>query len=103
MKGIFIDEARDSKTAADYVRQLEIKTPGIDQLVKKVIAAGTPEELKAATHALDRVLLAHDFVVPTYTLRASRIAYWDRLMRPAELPKYSVGFPDVWWSKPAGQ
>ncbi len=80
-----------------------ISDPGIDQLVKKVIAAGTPEELKAATHALDRVLLAHDFVVPTYTLRASRIAYWDRLMHPAELPKYSVGFPDVWWSKPAGQ
>lgn len=76
-----------------------ISDPGIDALVRKVIFAGKPDELKAATRALDRVLLAHDFVVPTYTLRAVRIAYWNELEHPAALPEYGIGFPDVWWAK----
>lgn len=77
-----------------------ISDPGIDILVKKVIFAREPDELKAATKALDRVLLAHDYAIPTYTLRAVRIAYWDQFDRPAELPKYGTGFPEVWWAKP---
>lgn len=76
-----------------------ISDPGIDALVRKVIFAGKPDELKAATRALDRVLLAHDFVVPTYTLRAVRIAYWNEFEHPAALPEYGIGFPDVWWAK----
>lgn len=76
-----------------------ISDPGIDILIKKVIFAREPDELKAATKALDRVLLAHDYVIPTYTLRAARIAYWDQFERPAELPKYGIGFPEVWWEK----
>ena len=80
-----------------------IADSAIDILVSKVIFAGTKEELTAATRALDRVLLAHDFVIPTYTLRASRIAYWDVFERPAELPTYSIGFPDAWWAKSAAK
>lgn len=80
-----------------------ISDSAIDALVAKVIAAGNKEDLSATTHALDRVLLAHDFVVPTYTLRASRIAYWSDLTRPEKLPEYGVGFPDIWWSKAAGK
>ncbi len=80
-----------------------ISDPAIDILVKKIIFARQPDELKAATRALDRVLLAHDFVVPGYTLRASRIAYWDEFEHPAELPKYAVGFPEIWWAKDAGK
>lgn len=78
-----------------------ISDPGIDALIRKVIFAGTSDELKAATHALDRVLLAHDFVVPTYTLRANRIAYWSDLARPEKLPDYGIGFPEIWWSNAA--
>lgn len=76
-----------------------ISDPAIDVLIKKVIFAPSQDELAAATKALDRVLLAGHHVVPTYTLRASRIAYWDRFERPAALPAYSIGFPDVWWAK----
>jgi microcin C transport system substrate-binding protein len=49
--------------------------------------------------ALDRVLLANHFVIPTYTLRNSRLAYWNRITRPEELPYYGLGFPDIWWFK----
>ena len=55
------------------------------------------DTLIAATHALDRVLLAGHYVVPSYTLRNDRIARWDRFSHAATLPAYNIGFPQVWW------
>ena len=78
-----------------------IADPGIDALIDKVIFAKGRDELVAATRALDRVLLAHDYVVPLYYGATARIAYWDKFDHPAELPTYSIGFPTVWWSKSA--
>jgi microcin C transport system substrate-binding protein len=74
-----------------------IKDKGVDALIDKVIFANDRDTLVAATHALDRVLLAHHYVVPTYTLRRSRIARWDRFSHPDNLPEFSIGFPTVWW------
>jgi microcin C transport system substrate-binding protein len=74
-----------------------IADPAIDQLVKQVAFAKDRETLIATVRALDRVLLANHFVVPTYTLRHSRLAYWDYITHPEELPYYGIGFPDVWW------
>jgi microcin C transport system substrate-binding protein len=74
-----------------------IADKGVDALIDKIIYATDRETLIAATHALDRVLLAHHFVTPTYTLRRSRIARWDRFSHPEELPEFSIGFPSVWW------
>ncbi len=91
----------EAATRVGSKNYLGISDPGIDLLIRKVIFAGSPDELKAATRALDRVLLAHDYVVPSYTLRASRIAYWDSLVHPEKLPEYGTGFPDIWWAKPA--
>ena len=76
-----------------------ISDPGIDKLIKRVIFSTDRDDHIAAVKALDRVLLHHHFVVPSYTTRDSRIAYWDKFDRPEELPYYSVGFPTVWWSK----
>ena len=74
-----------------------IADPGVDALIDKVIFADDRETLEAATRALDRVLMAHHYVVPTYTLRNSRIARWDRFGHPVPLPEYSIGFPTIWW------
>ncbi|WP_244495496.1 MULTISPECIES: extracellular solute-binding protein [Sinorhizobium/Ensifer group] len=78
-----------------------IADPGVDALINKVIFAKDRETLVAATKALDRVLLAHNFVVPLYYKRDMNIAYWDKFARPAELPTYAIGFPSIWWSKNA--
>ncbi len=78
-----------------------IADKAVDILVSKVIFAKDRAELVASVKALDRLLLHNYFVVPSYTLRKSRLAYWDRFNRPAQLPTYSVGFPDIWWSKSA--
>ncbi|MDK1377450.1 MULTISPECIES: extracellular solute-binding protein [unclassified Sinorhizobium] len=74
-----------------------ISDPGVDALINRVIFAKDRETLVAATKALDRVLLAHHYVVPLYYPKAANIAYRDTVGRPAELPKYAIGFPDIWW------
>jgi microcin C transport system substrate-binding protein len=90
-----------SKSAATEGTQnyAGISDPAIDTLIRKVIFADDRETQIAAIKALDRVLLHHHFVIPSYTLRVSRIAYWDKFERPAELPTYAIGFPSIWWSK----
>lgn len=74
-----------------------IADAGIDALIDKVIFADDRETLEAATRALDRVLIAHHFMVPSYSLRNSRVARWDRYSHPGTLPEYSSAFPTIWW------
>ncbi|WP_407519403.1 extracellular solute-binding protein [Methylobacterium oryzisoli] len=75
-----------------------IKDAGVDALIEKVIFAGDRAELVAATRALDRVLLAHDYVVPQWASGVSRTLRWNRFARPQTLPRYGgSGFPWTWW------
>ena len=75
-----------------------IKDAAVDALIERVVFAKDRPELLAATRALDRVLLAHDFVVPQWSSRVTRTARWNRFGRPARLPEYGgSGFPNVWW------
>lgn len=87
-------DAADREGSSNYAG---IKDPGVDALIEKVIYAKDREELVAATHALDRVLLAHDYVVPSWNYPNSRTARWNRFGHPEKLPEYSFGFPDIWW------
>lgn len=80
-----------------------ISDPGVDFLIDKVIFSKGRGDLVAATKALDRVLLAHHYVVPLYYGGTARIAYWDKFEHPAELPTYAIGFPTIWWSKDAAK
>jgi microcin C transport system substrate-binding protein len=74
-----------------------VKDPAIDKLIDYVIFAKDRDELVAATHALDRVLLWNDFVVPQWYSPKVRIAYWDRYGQPKVLPAMTPGFMQVWW------
>jgi microcin C transport system substrate-binding protein len=74
-----------------------IADPGVDALIDRVIGADDRATQEAATKALDRVLLHHHYVVPSYTLRNSRVARWDRFSHPEPLPEFSSGFPTIWW------
>nr|WP_244470817.1 extracellular solute-binding protein [Microvirga massiliensis] len=75
-----------------------IKDPGVDALIDRVIFAKSREELVAATKALDRVLLAHDYVVPQWTYRFQRTARWNRYKHPDTMPRYgAAAFPTIWW------
>ncbi len=75
-----------------------IADPGVDALIDRVIFAKDREELVAATKALDRVLLAHDYVVPQWTSLKQRTARWDRYSHPENMPRYGgAAFPTIWW------
>ncbi|KAB1074853.1 extracellular solute-binding protein [Methylobacterium planeticum] len=75
-----------------------IKDPAIDALIEKVIFAKDRPGVLAATHALDRVLLAHNFVVPQWASGVARTLRWNRFSHPPVLPQYgSSGFPTTWW------
>ncbi|OCC03251.1 hypothetical protein BA190_19975 [Labrys sp. WJW] len=76
-----------------------IKDAGVDALIEKVIYAKDRSEQVVAATALDRLLLAHDYVVPMFSSTKSRTLRWDRFGQPATLPSlgYMGGFPDIWW------
>ena len=75
-----------------------IADPGVDALIDKVIFAKDRDELVAATKALDRVLLAHDYVVPQWTSLKQRTARWNRYSHPETMPRYGgAAFPTIWW------
>jgi microcin C transport system substrate-binding protein len=76
-----------------------IKNPAVDALIDKIIFAPNRDALVTASRALDRVLLWNAYLVPQWYNANERIAYWNKFSAPNPLPKRSIGFPQVWWSK----
>jgi microcin C transport system substrate-binding protein len=75
-----------------------IKNPAVDAMIDQVIFAKSRDDLVAATHALDRVLLWNHYVVPQWTYGKERTARWDRFSHPDVMPKYGASdFPTIWW------
>jgi microcin C transport system substrate-binding protein len=77
-----------------------VKNKVIDAIIEKVVFAKDRPELVAATRALDRALLWNFYVVPQWTLPATRIAYWDKFGRAAKIPSGAVSFFQTWWIDP---
>ncbi|WP_208976366.1 extracellular solute-binding protein [Polycladidibacter hongkongensis] len=86
--------AAEKPTSSNYAG---IKNPLIDKLIERLIISKDYEELKAATRALDRVLLWNSYVIPGWTSPEDRYVVWDRFSHPQPLPQYSIGFPTIWW------
>lgn len=74
-----------------------IKNPAVDKLIDRIILAKDRAELVAATHALDRVLLWNDYLVPQWHTPFERVAVWDMFGRPAKLPSRNSSILRVWW------
>lgn len=74
----------------------------VDCLIERVIAAPHREAQILATHALDRVLLWGDFVVPHYYLPNFRVAFWHNISMPKIHPRYDLS-PQIWWDTNAGE
>jgi microcin C transport system substrate-binding protein len=71
--------------------------PDIEPLIDGIVAAKTTPELRAHVRALDRVLRAKRFMVPTWYLGKHWVAYWDMYAYPEKLPPYALGIEDLWW------
>ena len=99
------NEQRDffSSAAADVPgsrNKSGIKNPVVDALVDKVIFATDREDLIAATHALDRVLLWNFYVVPQWHLPKVWIARWNKFGIPEQQPSYIGADTESWWIDP---
>ena len=76
-----------------------IKDKVIDELVDLIIGAPDRDALVVRCKALDRVLLNHHFVVPSWYLDKDRIIYWDKFGTPAP-HRRGMAFPTpmvTWW------
>lgn len=76
-----------------------IKNPVVDQLVADLIRAPDRTTLVNYTRALDRVLRAGYYVLPTYSKVGDFVATWDMYDQPAHPARYDKGV-DYWWSNP---
>ena len=96
------NEQRDfwSSKAADTPGSrnlMGIKDPVVDALVDRIIFATDRDDLVAATHALDRVLLWNFYVVPQYYRAVVWLAYWNKFGIPEKQPAYVGVDIDSWW------
>jgi microcin C transport system substrate-binding protein len=76
-----------------------VHDPVVDALIEKLIHAKDRAELITLCHALDRVLLWGQYVIPHWNFGAYRIAYWDKFGMPAINPKYGLDIESLWWMK----
>jgi microcin C transport system substrate-binding protein len=77
-----------------------IKDPAVDALIEKLIYAADRKHLVSAAHALDRVLLHGEYLVPNWYIATHRVAYWNKFDYPETLPLYyraETWMLRTWW------
>ncbi|MGE5522813.1 MAG: extracellular solute-binding protein [Rhodospirillaceae bacterium] len=90
----FASETADEKGSHNM---MGLQNPGIDRLVQAVLTADTRQELIIACRALDRALLAGQYVIPHWHNTVHRVAYKNRFGIPKEQPLYYQ--PEDWLVK----
>jgi microcin C transport system substrate-binding protein len=74
-----------------------LASPLVDTLIDRALESTTLEAQDVALTALDRALRHEFFMVPTWYLDRSWVAYWDMYERHDPLPPYATGVLDFWW------
>ena len=74
-----------------------------EDMINRLVTSNSHDDFLAAAKALDRILIAGRYVIPTHTNNISRLAHVKEIKFPDYLPMYGdwIGFlPDVWWFDP---
>jgi microcin C transport system substrate-binding protein len=74
-----------------------LASPLVDTLIDRALESTTLEAQNVALMALDRALRHEFFMIPTWYLDKSWVAYWDQYAHPDPLPPYATGVLDFWW------
>lgn len=103
---LFLRYASETADEKGSHNMMGLKNPGIDHLVSAVLTAPDRDALVTACRALDRALLAGQYVIPNWHNRTHRVAYKNRFGIPTTLPLYYQ--PEdwmlrAWWVKPGGK
>ncbi len=91
--------SRWSSKAADTEGTLNypgVREPAVDAAISLMLSAKDRHTFEAGVHALDRILLSGDYVIPLFHARHQWIAYWNHIARPSVAPLNGVRF-DTWW------
>lgn len=78
-----------------------VQNPVVDVLIDRLIHANTPDVIRTAARALDRVILWNYYFIPSWYVSDHYLAYWDRFGQPSRLPRY-VNMPNQSTFDPAG-
>ncbi|QAU33990.1 extracellular solute-binding protein [Janthinobacterium sp. 17J80-10] len=81
-----------------------VKSPVVDELIKKLLDANSEEEQITIGKALDRVLLHGHYILPWRYLKNHYFIYNKRLQGPAVLPQYygaNEWVIGTWWDRTA--
>ena len=74
-----------------------LASPMVDAIIDRALESTTTEGQNTALTALDRALRHEFFMIPTWYLDKSWVAYWDMYDYPEPLPAYATGVLDFWW------
>lgn len=77
-----------------------VKSPAIDAIIEEIPKARSQEDFRAATKALDRLLMSGRYIIPIWYRDVSWIAHAKQLHYPEHIPMYGdyLGFqPEIWW------
>ncbi|MEG3617120.1 extracellular solute-binding protein [Magnetovibrio sp. PR-2] len=91
--GYWGSAAADTAGSRNYIG---IKSDAIDNLVAKIIAAPTREDLITRVRALDRVLQHGHYVIAHWHIAYDRLVYWNKFSRPDVTPQKGVQI-GAWW------
>ncbi len=90
-----------------------VKSAAVDALIQAMSDAKTLDDLRAATRALDRVVMWNHWQVPDLYFSRLPTSYWDKFGRPKVMPKYySIDSPNdlqpawpisTWWIRDPAQ
>lgn len=94
---IFRWDSRMAATAGTY-NWAGVANPAADAMITAMLAARDEAAFVSATHALDRVLISGDYVIPLFHLPHQWVAYWKRLASPEKTPLFGYNV-DLWWQR----
>jgi len=98
LKNMFHSNSAEQNGSRNY---MGLQDPVVDALLDKIIYANSRAELVVAAHALDRVLMYGDYLLPNWYIDQHRIAYWNKFAYPKTLPLYFSATDWMlksWWS-----
>jgi len=81
----FASAAADEKGADNFIG---LKDPVVDALINRILTVDSMDALRNASRALDRVLLAGQYVIPHFHNRVHRVSYKSFFGQPTTLPLY---------------
>lgn len=74
-----------------------VKDKAVDALLTAITRAPDRAALKAATSALDRVIMHNRYMILQWYKAEHNLAFWDRFGRPDTKPAYDRAAPMSWW------